>query len=115
MAERVGGEMGRVQRELIHPEIVADYSGLGAQVVDTGPVFSGHDGWVKMWRAWLEPWESYEFGKREIEAIDDDRALLDTTQVYIGRTSGAEVEMKQVGVWTARDGQLVALPGVRHP
>ena len=107
VADRIGGEMGAAQRELIHPEIEADYSALAAQTVDTGPIFRGHEGWVQMWRVWLEPWGSYEFGRREIEAIDDERALLDTTQVYRGRTSGAEVEMKQVGVWTARDGQLV--------
>lgn len=107
VADRIGGEMGRAQRELIHPEIEADYTALATQTVDTGPVFRGHEQWVQMWRAWLEPWDSYEFGRREIERIDDDRALLDTTQVYLGRTSGARVEIRQVGIWSARDGQLV--------
>jgi len=107
VAERIGGEMGEVQRELVHPEIEADYSALGAQTVDSGPTFTGHDGWVRMWKAWLEPWESYEFGEVEIEPLDDERVLLETLQVYRGRTSGAQVEIRQAGIWTARDGKLI--------
>ena len=107
VAERVGGEMGAAQLDLIHPEIECDYAALGTQTVDSGPIFRGHAGWIQMWRAWLEPWESYEFGRRDIERIDDERALIDTLQIYRGRTSGAEVEIKQTGIWTARDGQLI--------
>jgi hypothetical protein len=108
VAAAIGGEMGRVQLELISPEIVCDYSALAASTMDGPSVFRGHDEWVVMWRLWFEPWDAFEWTDRRIEPIDGEHALLESTGRCRGRTSGVTVEVPQTGIWTARDGKLVA-------
>ena len=108
VAERIGGAMGRAQLELIDPAIVCDYGALSAATMDGPNVFEGHDGWIEMWRLWFEPWEWFEWAERRIEPIDHDHALFTATGRCKGRTSGVVVEIPQNGVWTARDGRLVA-------
>jgi hypothetical protein len=107
VAERIGGEMGRTQLEVVSPEIECDYSALEAQTMDGGPVFRGYDGWVEMWRLWFEPWDRFEWADRSVEPLDDEHALLGATARCRGRTSGAIVEIPQHGYWTSRDGRLV--------
>ena len=108
VADQVGGEMGRAQLELVHPEIECDYSALAAATMDGPTVFRGHEEWISMWNLWFEPWDWWEWAERSIEAIDDDRALFTAMGRCRGRASGVTVEIPQNGIWTARDGQLVA-------
>jgi hypothetical protein len=108
VAGQVGGEMGRAQLALIHPEIVCDYSALAASTMDGPNIFSGHEEWIKMWNLWFEPWEWWEWAERTIEPIDEERALFTAIGRCRGRASGVTVEIPQNGIWTARDGQLVA-------
>ena len=106
-ARRLGGELGQIQLEVVHPEIECDYTGLDATTMDSSGLFRGHAEWIEMWRLWFEPWEWFEWAERSIEPLPDGRALFTAVGRCRGRTSGVTVELPQNGIWTARDGQLV--------
>lgn len=53
-------------------------------------------------------WEDYE-PEGEIEELDDEHILVTATATLKGRGSGVEIEWVTVGIWTVRDGRLVAM------
>jgi ketosteroid isomerase-like protein len=66
------------------------------------------DGVREFWRRFLGQWASVRIQADEIVPAGD-RALVRVTQTGVGRTSGAETEMRYHFVWRFRDGRVQCL------
>jgi ketosteroid isomerase-like protein len=98
------GETGTVL-SLYDPEVDFDYShGPGADVMGRS-VYHGHEGLRRFFGDWREVFEQVEFGCDELIDAGDHVISVDAARGR-GRASGAEVEMKQYGVWTVRGGKI---------
>ena len=73
--------------------------------------FCGHRGVAEFFRRWLGTWEGYEFELEEMHPCTDGRIVTLFTERGRGRGSGAPVEIHPLGIWTVRDGQVVAYRG----
>jgi ketosteroid isomerase-like protein len=71
----------------------------------SGTILRGPEGWLRFWRAWLEPWTDFEssFGNF---ADNGDEVVLDITISARGRQSGIPIELQISQVWTVRDGSV---------
>lgn len=105
-AERAG-DFGAFVRDTLDPEVELGLHGIrGASVL--GARFSGSQGWLDFWRAWLEPWSSYRIEFSNWAQRGD--AVLVTLDIDAeGRGSGVEVHDTIDQVWTVRDGLVAGL------
>jgi ketosteroid isomerase-like protein len=73
--------------------------------------FRGHRGVAEFFRRWLGTWEGYEYELEEMHECTDGRVVTLFTERGRGRGSGAPVEIRPLGIWTVRDGKVVAYRG----
>jgi ketosteroid isomerase-like protein len=73
--------------------------------------FRGHRGVAEFFRRWLGTWEGYEYELEEMHECRDGRVVTLFTERGRGRGSGAPVEIRPLGIWTVRDGKVVAYRG----
>ncbi|MGH2951212.1 MAG: nuclear transport factor 2 family protein [Solirubrobacterales bacterium] len=99
------GEVGRWQLDRLHPEVEIDASALPG--LPEGNRARGHQGWFEFWRAWLVPWESFEYTpKRWLDG--GDRVVMEFVQR--GRLAGGlEYATRISNVWTFRGDVVVRL------
>ena len=94
---------------LYDPEVEWDNSrGLGTG----GGVYLGHEGLRHFFREWREAWEYPEEVPEELFDAGEHVISVATVQNR-GRTSGAEVEWTQCGVWTIREGKIIRVAWFR--
>jgi ketosteroid isomerase-like protein len=70
-----------------------------------GTTLHGPEGWLAFWRAWLEPWEEFEFEYGNFADAGDD-VVLDIAVAARGRGSGVPIHIRLSQVWTVRDGKI---------
>ena len=99
------GDLGRWHLERLDPEVELDASALPGTPM--GERAYGHQGWFEFWRAWLIPWESFEYTpKRWRDA--GDRVVVELVQR--GRLrSGLELATPVSNVWTFEGEAVVRL------
>lgn len=90
------GEFGRINLELLDPEVELDFSSMPG--FPEGNRFEGHQGWFEFFRAWLAPWEDFSWTLGRCEATGD-HVLIEAEQW--GRIPGGlEYSTPFYGVWT---------------
>jgi hypothetical protein len=88
---------------------VIDFSSFQSALTPDAPAqFQGLDGWLQMWRIWLEAWEDYE-PRTTLEQLSDEQVLVTAEATLTGRGSGVQVEWTTYGIWTVREGRLVGM------
>ena len=80
-------------------------------MLDQQEPFCGHRGVAEFFRRWLGTWEGYEFELEEMHPCTDGRVVTLFTERGRGRGSGVPVEIHPLGIWTVRDGLVVAYRG----
>jgi ketosteroid isomerase-like protein len=95
--------------ELYDPEIEWDSSNAPwLLALGFEPIYRGHEGVRRAMRAWLEAWESIEYGSHEL--IDAGNEVLAFVHVRArGRASGVSVSYEHPQLWTLRDGKVVRM------
>jgi ketosteroid isomerase-like protein len=68
--------------------------------------FNGHAGVAEFFRRWLGTWENYELTIEDVIETPDGRVVTLFREAGRGRTSGAPVELRVVGVWTVANGRV---------
>jgi len=89
--------------EFVHPDV----EWVSAEMFpDIEPVYHGHEGVMRFWRDFLEPWESLEIdGERMIEAGE---ALLVLARFRARGRQGLEVDLRVGQLFTlADDGRVI--------
>jgi hypothetical protein len=99
------GKVGQAQVELIDPEIVIDFSSAPTPFID-GDTFTGWEGWLRFWREWVEPWESYRVSGSEWAAAGD-HVYCESEMRVTRRGAEIPVDVGRHQVWTLRDGKVV--------
>jgi ketosteroid isomerase-like protein len=99
------GDLGRWHLERLDPEVELDASALPG--IPMGDRAHGHKGWFEFWRAWLIPWESFEYTpKRWRDA--GDRVVVELVQR--GRlANGLDYATQISNVWTFEGEAVVRL------
>ena len=66
----------------------------------------GLEGFVKSWRDWLEPWESYYIEAEEFIDVGDEVVSLSRV---LGKTTrdAVAVEHRPAAVWSIRSGKII--------
>ncbi|HEY7150866.1 MAG TPA: nuclear transport factor 2 family protein [Solirubrobacterales bacterium] len=72
-------------------------------------VEQGLDGYVRLMRDWLAPWESYTIAGDEFYDLEPDRVAVTTRHHGRLKDGGAEIRTEGVDVWTLRDGRFLRL------
>jgi ketosteroid isomerase-like protein len=92
--------------EDIHPEAELDWS--ASEAPDSG-VFHGREAW----RAWIrgrrEGLSELRFDVTEMTDVQPDSVLVVARLLARGRASGVTVDALGAGVWTVRDGTIIAM------
>lgn len=102
-----GQALGELMPEVIDPEVHIHLHDIHAAHM-VGHDFDGWDGWLRFWRAWLEPWNSYSVGFSRWEELGDTVMYRLAIEAR-GRGSGVEVRDRIIQAWTLRDGKVVRL------
>jgi ketosteroid isomerase-like protein len=98
---------------LYDPEVEWDVSGSPFGRLIGGDVYRGHEGLRRWFRQYREAWENVEDHCEEL--IDaGDYVISLVTDRGRGLSSGVEVEWKQYGVWTIREGKIVRVAWFRE-
>jgi ketosteroid isomerase-like protein len=99
------GDLGRWHLERLDPEVEIDASAMPG--MPEGNLARGHQGWFEWWRAWLIPWERFEYTpKRWRDA--GDRVVVEVVQR--GRlASGLDYATHIGNVWTFEGEAVVRL------
>ena len=90
---------------LYDPEVELDNTRLG--IVGTVGVYHGHEGLRRFFSIWHEAWESVDYEVEELIDAGDDQVVAVVTRHGRGRSSGADVELHVVLLWTVRVGKVV--------
>jgi ketosteroid isomerase-like protein len=69
-------------------------------------VFTGFQGFRRLWLDWLEPWASYHTEVEEVRHADNRVVVLIRDRARRHGTQ-AEVELLAGSVWELRDGRIV--------
>ena len=69
----------------------------------------GLDGYLRLMRDWLAPWESYTIAGDEFYDLEPDRVAVTTRHRGRMKDGGAEILTEGVDLWTLRDGRLLRL------
>jgi hypothetical protein len=101
------GALGELMRVAIDPDVEIHLHGIEAGSM-VGSDFSGLDGWLEFWRAWLEPWDSYSISSSEWEEVGDT-VLYRLDISARGRGSGVEVSGAVTQAWTVGSGRVTRL------
>jgi ketosteroid isomerase-like protein len=100
------GELGRWQLDHLDSEVELDASALPT-LPDGSNVARGHQGWFDFWRAWLIPWERFEYTPKRWRDTGD-RVVVELVQR--GRLAGGLVYATPISnVWTFEDERVVRL------
>jgi ketosteroid isomerase-like protein len=98
---------------LYHTEVEWDVSASPFGRLIGGGTYRGHDGLRAWFRSYREAWENVEDVCEEL--IDaGDHVISLVTNTGRGHASGADVEWKQYGVWTLRDGKIARVAWFRE-
>jgi ketosteroid isomerase-like protein len=89
--------------DLLDPEVEIDMT--AADVPDIG-VLRGRQGMREVWGRWMEEWDHYSWIVSNWGEVGD-HVVFDAEIHATGRSSGAEVMMKQCQVWTFRRGKVI--------
>ena len=73
---------------------------------DLGPVFHGHDGYLRLWRYWLDAFEDIRWDPEEMLDLGA-KVLVTTQQVGHGSGSGVAVSKPVFQLFTFRRGLVV--------
>jgi len=89
------------------PEVEWDVSRSHmARLVGEG-FYRGHDGLRRFFGAYHDAWEEVSYGFDELIDAGDDTVLSVDIERARGRSSGAEVELRQYAIWTIRNGKVI--------
>lgn len=72
-------------------------------------VYRGPEGVRRWWESFLEVMQSVQVEVEEVDAIDDNTALVVFAIKARGRTTGIDTEQRAVGLATASEGKLLSL------
>ncbi len=91
---------------LYDPEVEWDFSRSPVGDVMGRQFYRGHEGLREWWRDWREAWENYEDNCTELIAVGTYVISVVKSRGR-GRTSGAQIDWAQYGVWTIRNRRVV--------
>ena len=74
--------------------------------LDLEPVFRGHDGYLKLWRYWLDAFEDIRWEPEEMLDLGD-KVLVTTQQTGHGSGSGVAVSEAVFQLFTFRRGLVI--------
>lgn len=101
------GRFGELLRGSIDPAVEVRLNELSAGSM-VGSEFRGAEGFLSFWRAWLEPWETYEVDFTDWEEVDD--AVLYTLHIEArGRGSGVVVRERMAQAWVVPERKVTRL------
>ena len=89
--------------ELIDPDARWEPSGA---FIGSGEEYRGHQGVMRFWLAFLEPWETISLEPTDFIELDRSQLLTVTAFCGVGRASGVKTETRLVHVWTVGDGKI---------
>jgi ketosteroid isomerase-like protein len=95
-------------RSLLHPQCV--WRTPPDMFMGLEELYHGHDGFRRWWDAGKEPWASFESHIERILELDDRIVTLVRLE-GVGRTSGAEVQLRFANVWVVEDGLITRFSG----
>lgn len=70
----------------------------------TDAVYRGHEGVIRFWTTFREPWERIRVEVERVEELPGDRVLVLHTFYGWGKGSGAPVKLEYGNIYTFRDG-----------
>src|SRR3954454_2962451 len=97
----------KVSADLIDPAVEIDARHLDLPFGGAGH-WMGQEGWLEVWRTWLEPWDEFSFVASNFEATGDD-VLMDVSITAMGRESRAPVDSELSQIWTVREGRIAGM------
>jgi ketosteroid isomerase-like protein len=99
------GDLGRWHLDRLDPEVELDASALPG--MPEGNRARGLQGWFEFWRAWLTPWESFEYTPKR-GRDGGDRVVVELVQR--GRlTGGPDYATHISNLWTFEGERVVRL------
>jgi ketosteroid isomerase-like protein len=87
----------------MHDDVVFDWS---RSRTDTRGVHRGYGAVERLFRNFIEVWESATWRVSDVEEVGSDRLLVRTRMEVRGRDSGIEVSGTGAQVWDLRDGKI---------
>jgi ketosteroid isomerase-like protein len=72
-------------------------------------VYRGRPEVLRLWRSFLDAWDSLQWDPEEIIDVDEFRVIAVNHVRMSGRGSGADVEAIGVQLWTIREGEALSI------
>jgi hypothetical protein len=71
------------------------------------PAVSGINDFLRVWREWVEPWESFRFEEfGEPVEVSEDQVLVPVRQRACSKEAGLDTEVKSAAILTFHEGKL---------
>jgi ketosteroid isomerase-like protein len=96
------------QAGLIDPDFEFRLVGPEEVRADIGHPRRGVRGLIREWREWLLGWEEFRLEFEEPVELGDGRIFQRVRARGRSRSAGAELESRSAGIYTFRDGKLMA-------
>lgn len=103
------GKLGDYLQQVVDPDIEIDFSQFTGIAPDQAIAGRGRQGWVEMWRTFVEPWSDWRIEDAEFHELDPNTTINRARWVLRGRESGIEVAVDQAAIWRSREGRLVGM------
>jgi ketosteroid isomerase-like protein len=106
-----GWMKGNPDWSLVDPEVVYEDNSLPDHV---GEIYRGHEGLLKAWARFTEPWDSFEKELEWMRHAEDEVVSCHRVRGR-GKGSGAEAEGRYAYVWRLQKGKVVYVKSYGYP
>jgi GNAT superfamily N-acetyltransferase len=104
-----GAGTAALQRFLDSCDENVEWDASHLEIPGAAGVYTGKEGVIAFWRAWMAPWDDYRYDAQNYEQVGD-AVLVDVTAS--GTTRGAQVHgLAQTQLYEFRDGRVVRWTG----
>jgi ketosteroid isomerase-like protein len=90
----------------LHPDVAWEENHPVFGFVGLDPLYEGHDGFRRWWKATREMWTTVEAEIDEVTPAGDNALIVGTTMRGVGVGSGVVVEMRLFHLYDFRDGKI---------
>jgi ketosteroid isomerase-like protein len=102
---------GEIDMSVLDPEVTYDDSALPDHA---GETYRGHDGVLRAWEQWSEPFEEVTAELEEIVGVGDRLVSIHRVRVKAQHT-GIEFEMPLANLYMFRAGKVIHIRSYRDP